>query len=97
MTDLDNQAARLFDTSALVRGIERGARALRTAAVDSRSIAIGRSWFTAARPHPGALLVAAALTHIVLMIAIARPVYWQWSILPSIALAAGALLLLQKK
>ena len=93
MTDLDNQAARLFEESGLVRAIERGARSFRTAAMQSRSIAFGRSWFAAAGAQPGVVMVAAALTHIVLTAAIARPVYWQWLILPTIALAIGALLI----
>jgi hypothetical protein len=93
MIDLDNQAARLFEDSTLVRAIERGARSIQTAAMDSRSLAFGRSWAAAGLAQPGLVIVAAALTHMVLTGLISRPVYWQWLILPSIALVSGAVLI----
>ncbi|MBY0493473.1 MAG: hypothetical protein K2Y23_04610 [Cyanobacteria bacterium] len=94
---IDHVAWRAFETSTIARAIERFARPLRTAAKESRLIGLARPWLTAGVAQPGVVVVAAVLTHIVLMVAMARPVSWQWLILPSIALAAGAVLIAARR
>ncbi|HUQ86875.1 MAG TPA: hypothetical protein VM096_04895 [Vicinamibacterales bacterium] len=93
MIDVDSAAARAFERSALVQWIERGAVRFRVAG--SRSIVIARagSWARTARPHSGYVLVGAAATHLLLMVTIGRPLSWHFAILPSIFLAAGAVLI----
>jgi hypothetical protein len=88
----DHFVWRVLEDSTIVRTIERGARAVRSSAAGSRAAAAGGRWFAAAAAWPGHLLLSAALTHIVLMIVVARPVSWMWAILPSIAVAIGLVL-----
>ena len=97
MNDIDSAAARAFEDSAIVQRIERGARRLGAAA--SRSIAITRagSWLRTAGPHAGQVLVAAATTHLLLMITIGRPLSWHFAILPSLFLLAGTALIAASK
>jgi hypothetical protein len=97
MIDLDTAAYRAFDESRIARTIERGARVFGNAAAQSRAVATGRAWWSAVRGYPGVVLVAGAATHVLLTAAIAPPAYWQWLILPSIALAAGAVLMSRQK
>jgi hypothetical protein len=93
MNSLDSAAARAFENSAIVQRIERGAMRLRVAASSSILITRGRSWLRDARPHAGRVLVAAAATHLLLMITIGRPLSWHFAILPSLFLLAGAVLI----
>ena len=92
MNDIDTQTARAFEESAIVAGIERAARKLRASLAGSAVIAAAAPWLRSIRARGGDVLVAATLTHIVLMAAIARPSSWQWLILPVIFLAAGLVL-----
>ena len=80
---------KVFEQSALVRTVERGGRVVTRAAANSRLIAQGRSWYLDAAARWGHLLVAAALTHILLMLVIAKPVSWPWLILPAIVTVLG--------
>lgn len=91
MNDLDTRAAAGFEGSAIVRGMERGAAALRTAARESRLNGAVAKWRHAVRPHSGEVLITAAITHLILMMA-TRPPSWHFAILPSIFLAAGIVL-----
>ena len=93
MNSLDSAAARVFDNSAIVQGVERGARRLGAAASRSILITRGQSWLRDGRPHAGHLLVAAATTHLLLMITIGRPLSWHFAILPSLVLLAGAVVM----
>jgi hypothetical protein len=93
MIDLDSEAARAFDDSALVRAVERGARTLRTWATGSLTMTRTTSWRQIARSRTGHVILVAAATHILLMITIGRPQSWQWVILPSMALLAGAVMI----
>lgn len=93
MNSLDSAAARAFENSAIVQNIERGATRLRAAASSSILITLGRSWLRNARPQAGYVLVAAATTHLFLMITIGRPLSWHFAILPSLFLLAGAVLI----
>lgn len=83
----------VFTSSAIVRAIERVGGAVKAAGADSRFVAGARAWSAAAVARPGLLLVSAALTHLGLMAAIARPVSWLWLILPLIVAAIGAVLI----
>ncbi len=94
---IDAVAGRAFEQSALVRTMERGGRALTTAASKSRLIAAAREWYTAAAMRLGHVLLAATITHIILMLVIARPVSWLWLILPSMAAAIGVILILASR
>jgi hypothetical protein len=86
-------AARAFEQSALVRTMEHGGRALTTAVSESRLIAAGRKWSAAAAVRLGQVLLVAAITHVALMLAIAKPVSWLWLILPSLVAAIGVVLM----
>jgi hypothetical protein len=89
----DSVVWRVFTSSEIVRAIERVGSAVKTAGADSRFVAAARAWPAAATARPGHLLVSAALTHIGLMAAIARPVSWPWIILPLIGVAIGAVVI----
>ena len=93
----DNVVWRAFETSATARAIERGAGRLRAGARGSRAVAAGRSWLSAAATDPGAVVIVAALTHLIVTALFARPVHWQWMILPAIALCAGAVLAVTRR
>lgn len=93
----DAAVTRVFEQSALVRTIERGGRAVAAAASRSRLIAAGREWYSAAAVRLGHLLLAATITHIVLMLVIAQPFSWLWLILPSIVAAIGVILVLTSR
>ena len=88
----DNVVWRAFETSASARAIERGAGRLRAGARRSRAVGAGRSFLSSAAAYPGVVLIVAALTHLIITAVLARPVHWQWMILPTIALCAGAVL-----
>ena len=89
MNDIDTAAARVFEQSAIVRGIERGATRLRSAASSSILLGRSKSWLRTARPHTGDVLVAAAAMHLLLIVTIGRPPSWHFAILPSLFLLAG--------
>lgn len=93
MNSLDSAAARAFENSAIVQSIERGATRLRAAASSSLLMTRAGLWLRIARPHAGHVLVAAATTHLLLMITIGRPLSWHFAILPSLFLLAGAVLI----
>ena len=97
MNELDTAAAGAFESSAIVRRAERGASALRSWAHESRALAAASSWRRTVRPYVGQLLVAAALTHLALAIAVTRPPTWHFAVLPSIFLAAGIVLSVASK
>jgi hypothetical protein len=88
----DDLVWRVLEDSTIVRTIERGARAVRTWAAGSQAAAAGRRCSAVAATWPGPLLLSAALTHIGLMVVVARPVSWMWAILPSLAVAIGLVL-----
>lgn len=94
MIDLNEAAVRVFEQSALVRAIERGA--VRWRAWGSRSAVIRKAneWLPAVRSRTGHVLLSAALTHVILIAVVAPPISWQWIILPSIIAAAGVILIL---
>jgi hypothetical protein len=94
MTDpTDSVVWRAFTRSVIVRAIERVAGAIEPAGADSRFLVRARHWSAAAAAHPGPLLLSAGLTHIALMVVVARPVSWIWAILPLIVVAIGAVLI----
>ena len=94
MIDVDESAARVFEQSALVRAIESGAMKCRAWGSGSAVIRKANEWLPAVRSRTGHVLLSAALTHVVLMAAAARPISWQWIILPSMAAAAGVIVML---
>jgi hypothetical protein len=91
--EIDAAVWRAFEHSAVVRAIEHTVRRLKAAADASLTLAQLRSWQPALAGKIGHVVVIAALTHMVLMLGIARPVSWQWGILPAIALLAGAMMI----
>lgn len=93
MNDLDLAAARIFERSALVRALERGAMRLRSWLAGSRTLAAAVPWLGEARGRAGHVLVAAAVTHLILMIAAGRLHVWQFAILPLLVLSIGAVLI----
>jgi hypothetical protein len=83
---------RLLEDSAIVRTVDRLFCRLAAATRQSRALSRVAAHVDHARTRPGAILLAAVVTHLVLMIAIARPPAGYWLILPSIYTAAGVLL-----
>ena len=94
MNEIEEPARRAFEESALVRAIERRVVTLRSWSEGSVVVTAARRWLPGVRSRIGDVIVAAALTHIALMVTIARPPSWQWTILPSIFLMAGIVLVL---
>ena len=90
---VDPLVARAFEGSAIVRAIERGANTMRSWGTRSAAIALGRSWIAIARSQPGQILLAATLTHLVLMLVVARPLSWYWLLLPAVFLLVSAVLI----
>ena len=93
MIKIEEAAGRAFEESALVRAIERGVVTLRSWVASSVVVARVGEWLPGVRSRIGHVLVAAALTHVALMVTIARPPSWQWIILPSMFLMAGVVLI----
>jgi hypothetical protein len=83
---------RIIEGSAVVRAVDRLFHRIAAAARQSRSLPKAVALFDDARTRPGAVVLAAVVTHLVLMIAVARPLAGYWLILPSIFAAAGVLL-----
>jgi hypothetical protein len=93
VNDLDSAAFRAFDQSGIVLAIERGGQKLRSWTAGSTFVTRGTNWLRLASGWSGHLLVAAAATHLLVMIVFGRPLSWHFAILPSIFLAAGAVLM----
>lgn len=93
MNKIEEPAGRAFEDSALVRRIERAVVTLRAWSASSVAVAQAGEWLPNVRSRIGHVLVAATLTHVALMVTIARPPSWYWIILPSIVLMAGAVLI----
>jgi hypothetical protein len=93
VNDLDSAAFRAFDQSGIVRAIERGGQTLRSWTAGSTLVTRGTNWLRIASGWSGHLLVAAAAAHLLVMIVFGRPLSWHFAILPSIFLAAGAVLM----
>jgi hypothetical protein len=91
---LDSVVWRVFNDSVVVRAVERPAAAFKNAAAASTTVSRARRLWPVLRAHGGAALGTAAMVNIALTAAIGRPVGWQWLIVPAIALAAGAVLLM---
>lgn len=89
----DRQIIRVIEASAVARACDRLRRRIEAAARDSRLLPLLRERAGVARVRPGAVLIAAAITHVILQ-SMARPPLWYWLILPSIAFAAGLVLML---
>ena len=97
MTKIEEPAGSAFEESALVRAIDRCVRTLRAWSDSSVVMAAAAAWLPGVRPRIGQVLSAAALTHVALMVAIARPPSWHWAILPSLFLTAGVVLIVTAK
>jgi len=93
VNDLDSAAFRAFDQSGIVRAIERGGQTLRLWTAGSTFVTRGLEWLRSGSGWSGHLLVAAAATHLLVMVVFGRPLSWHFAILPSIFLAAGAVLM----
>lgn len=93
MIRIDDVAGRAFEESALVRAIERAVAALRSWTASSVVVATVGKWLPGVRSRLGHVLLAATLTHLALMMTIARPQSWHWIILPSMVLMAGVVLI----
>ena len=90
----DSDLTRVFERSAIVAALERAGRRVDAAIRDSRLLARGRSYRETVRVMPGATLLIATATHIILQGTIARPPHWYWLILPFIFGLGGVLLLI---
>jgi hypothetical protein len=94
MTQLSEDVVRrVVEDSAIVRTIERAALTVGRWTAGSRTGAASAGLLALAAAWPGHLLLSAGLTHIVLMIVMARPVSWMWAILPAMAVALGLVLI----
>ena len=90
---IDKAVWRVFDDSTVVAIVEQASMRLRAAADSSTALSWARRWWPDLQTHPGHVIVSAAAVHLVVIAAAGRPVGWQWTILPGIALALGAVLI----
>jgi hypothetical protein len=91
--DIDRVVWNVFEDSTIVRAIERLSHRLSAAAAESIALDRARSLRAVVAAAPGQVVIAAAVTHIALMMLIGRPVAWQWIMLPAIALVAGVVMI----
>jgi hypothetical protein len=84
---------RIIEGSAVVRAVDRLFGRIGAAARRSRALSKVAAELDDGRTRPGAVVLTAVVTHLILMIAVARPPAGYWLILPMIYAAAGLLLL----
>lgn len=90
----ERDVVRIIEDSAVVRTVDRLFHRIAAAARQSRLLPKALALFDDGRLRPGVVLLAAVVTHVIVMIAVARPPAGYWLILPSIFAAAGVLLVL---
>lgn len=82
-----------IEQSAVAGAIERAGARLWRAAQHSTLLASATALCRAAARHAGVTVLAAVLTHLLLMLGFARPASWYWLIVPAICAAAAVVLI----
>lgn len=82
-----------IEQSAIAGAIERAGTRLRRAAQHSTLLASATALCRAAARQAGVTILAAVLTHLLLMAVFARPAFWYWLIVPVIFTAAAVVLI----
>jgi hypothetical protein len=88
----DRLVTRCVESSAVVGWLARLGAAGARAAKQSSLLSLARPIVGDAAARPGLTLIAAALTHLLVMTAVSRPPSWFWLILPLMFLAIGVVL-----
>jgi hypothetical protein len=86
-----------IERSAIAGAIERVGTRLWRNAQHSFLLASMAAAFRAASGRPGVSILAAVLTHVMLMSLVARPSFWYWLIVPAIAAAAAVVLIVVER
>ena len=83
-----------IERSAIVGVVHRTATRLARAAQRSALLTALAAVFRDAAGRPGITVLAAVLTHVLLVSIVARPAFWYWIIVPAIVAAAAVVLLI---
>ena len=82
-----------IEQSAIAGAIERAGTRLWRAAQHSTLLASATVLCRAAARQAGVTILAAVLTHLLLMVVFARPAFWYWLIVPAIITVAAVVLI----
>lgn len=88
----DTQIIAVVEQSVLVARLERFARKIVDFWETSRARTAAARLRTSVTGRPGFVLLTAAITHVVLVAAVARPADGYWLILPGVGATAGGIL-----